>query len=455
MIEKTILKHLIQNEDYAKKVLPFLKIKYFHDPAEKRLFMEVKDFILTYNKPPEFPILELELQTAKGTSEEALKKSLELLENIKKDTTTVNKDWLVDSTEKFCQEKSIYNAMLESMEILEGKNQKKGKGAIPDILSQALAVSFDPNIGHDYFADTNKQFDFYHKIENRIKFDVDLFNKITDGGLPEKTMTVGLGGVGTGKTMMMCSFAAGYLALGYDVLYITLEMAAEAIIHRIDANLLNCNLKDVKILPKEEYIRKAELMKNKTTGTLIVKEYPTGAAGAMHFKALLDDLRLKKSFKPAIIFVDYINLCESSRLKPGSTNSYGYIKAIAEELRGIAVEYKTRMFTATQVNRQGYNSSSPDLTNTAESFGLPATADLMFAIVTNEELEKMGQLLIIQLKNRFNDMNFYKNFVVGVDRNKMRIFDAEASAQKGLIDVDKGLVQNKPKDGKNFEDIKW
>lgn len=415
--------------------------------------MEIKDFIIQYNKSPEYDILDLELQQSKGMTEESLKECQKVLSDIKADNTPINQDWLVDTTEKFCKQKAIYNAMLESMEIIEGKNKQKQEGEIPVLLQEALSISFDPNVGHDYFGDFAKQYDFYHKVENLIKFNMNSFNKMTNGGLPEKTFTCILGGIHVGKTLAMCSIAADYLSQGYDVLYITLEMAQEQIVHRIDANLMNMALKDIKALPKDEYIRKANLLKSKTNGQLIVKEFPTGGASALHFKALLDELRLKKNFKPHIIFIDYINLCMSSRLKPGTTNSYGYIKAIAEELRGLAVSYVTRIFTATQVNRDGFKSSDIDLTNTAESFGLPATADLMFGIIRTEELDKLGQVLIIQMKNRFETMGLMPRFVIGVDLVKMKLFDVEAEAQKDLIDPDIGRVVKENK--KEFGDFKW
>jgi len=415
--------------------------------------MEIKDFILQYNKSPEYDILDLELQQSKGMTEESLKECQKVIADIKADNSPINLDWLVDSTEKFCKNKAIYNAMLESMEIIEGKNKQKQEGEIPVLLQEALSISFDPNVGHDYFGDITKQYEFYHKIENIIKFNMNSFNKMTNGGLPEKTFTCILGGIHVGKTLAMCSIAADYLTQGYDVLYISLEMAEEQIVHRIDANLMNMNLKDIKALPKDEYIRKASVLKSKTNGQLIVKEFPTGGAGALHFKALLDELRLKKNFKPHIIFIDYINLCMSSRLKPGTTNSYGYIKAIAEELRGLAVSFNTRIFTATQVNRDGFKSSDIDLTNTAESFGLPATADLMFGIIRTEDLDKLGQVLIIQMKNRFESMGIMPRFVIGVDLLRMKLFDVESSAQKDLIDPDIGRVVKENK--KEFGDFKW
>lgn len=427
--------------------------------------MEIKDFFLNYNVAPEYEVLETELQSAKGLTEDALKKSNLLLTELKSDMSPrSNIDWLTDATEKFCQEKAIYNAMVDSMEILEGKNQKSSKGAIPQLLSEALAVTFDPNIGHDYFEDVSKQYDFYHKIENKLPFDLALFNEITNGGIPEKTLTVALAGIHVGKTMMMCHCAAAALFQGYDVLYITLEMSEEQIIKRIDANLMDIAISKLDTLSREEYIRLSGMLKSKTQGRLIVKEYPTGAASTLHFQSLLDDLRLKRNFRPAIIFIDYINLCASARLRPGSTNSYGYVKAISEELRGLAITNITRVFTATQLTRDGFKSSDPDLTNTAESFGLPATADFMFAMMINDELEKLQQLMVIQLKNRFGDMNHMRRFVIGVNKSMMKFYDVAKKESENLIDPQTGTktkmffddkFKKDDNKAKSFEDIKW
>lgn len=455
-LEKIILTNLLKNESYTKKVLPFLKSAYFSDPYEKRLFREIKDHVLTYNKPPEHSTLLVELKQSKGLDETGLVKCNEILDTIIRENKTSDIDWLVNSTEQFCRQQAIYLAMVESMDILNGTNKKKVSGAIPQILSEALAISFDPSVGHDYFEDIENQFEYYHKPENKIPFDIDILNQITGGGIPDKTLSVIMGGVGTGKTMSMCSLAAGYLAQGFDVLYITLEMSQNEIIKRIDANLLNCSLSDLDKLPRDEYNRKIIGLSKTTSGKLIVKEYPTGDASVLHFQALMDDLRLKKNFKPQVVFIDYINLCSSSRLKPGVSGMYGYIKAIAEEIRGFAIRNVVRAITATQLNREGYKSSDPDMTNVAESFGLPATADLMLSLYSNEELEKLGQIMIIQLKNRLGDISIMRRFVVGVDRNKQRLYNLDNSAQNNILDTASGeFTKKKDDNGKFFEDWKF
>jgi KaiC/GvpD/RAD55 family RecA-like ATPase len=344
--------------------------------------------------------------------------------------------WLTEQTEKFCQDKAIYNAIMESVGILDDKSGKKAKGEIPQLLADALGVSFDSNVGHDYMQDFENRYDFYHKVESRIRFDLDIFNKITKGGLPIKTLNIALAGTGVGKSLFMCHVAAGCLSQGHNVLYITMEMAEEKIAERIDANLLNIDLNELQSVTRDDYSRKFESLKSKTHGKLIIKEYPTASASTLHFRALLNELHLKKNFRPDIIFIDYLNICASSRIKPGgNVNSYTYIKSIAEELRGLAVEFALPVVSATQTTRSGFSNSDPGLEDTSESFGLPATADFMFALVTNEELEGLNQILVKQLKNRYSDPNFFKRFVVGVDRAKMRLYDAEQSAQEGLADA--------------------
>jgi len=343
---------------------------------------------------------------------------------------------LIEQTEKFCQDKAIYNAIMESVSILDSKNEKRTKGEIPQLLSDALGVSFDNNIGHDYTQDFDSRYDSYHKVESRIRFDLDLFNKITKGGLPIKTLNIALAGTGVGKSLFMCHVAAGNLSQGQNVLYITMEMAEEKIAERIDANLLNIDLDELSTISKEDYLRKFSALKSKTQGKLIIKEYPTAGASVLHFRALLNDLALKKNFRPDIIFIDYLNICCSARIKPGANvNSYSYIKAIAEELRGLAVEFALPVVSATQTTRSGFSNSDPGLEDTSESFGLPATADFMFALVTNEELEALNQILVKQLKNRYGDPNLYKRFVLGVDRSKMRLYDVEESAQQDIADA--------------------
>jgi archaellum biogenesis ATPase FlaH len=361
---------------------------------------------------------------------------MELLQNINqhKDEPTEMK-WLVEQTEKFCQDKAIYNAIMESVSILDDKGDKKAKGEIPKILSDALGVSFDPNVGHDYIDDFSNRYDLYHKVESRVKFDLDIFNKITKGGLPVKTLNVALAGTGVGKSLFMCHVAASCLSNAQNVLYITMEMAEEKIAERIDANLMNVTMDELHVMSKDDYVRKFGVLKNKTQGKLIIKEYPTAAANALHFRALLQELLLKKSFKPDIIFIDYLNICSSSRIKPGgSVNSYTYIKSIAEELRGLAVEAGLPIVTATQTTRSGFTNTDVDLTDTSESFGLPATADFMFALISTEELQQLNQIMVKQLKNRYSDPSVFKRFIVGIDRSKMRLYDTEQSSQSDISD---------------------
>jgi len=436
-LEQTILKNLIYNEEYTRKVLPFIKAEYFSDQNEKTLFKEVFEFVNKYKNLPSHEALVINFTEKKNLTEAQVSETIELLNEIhsSKDEK-VELAWLTEQTEKFCQDKAIYNAIMESVGILDDKSGKKAKGEIPQLLADALGVSFDSNVGHDYMQDFENRYDFYHKVESRIRFDLDIFNKITKGGLPIKTLNIALAGTGVGKSLFMCHVAAGCLSQGHNVLYITMEMAEEKIAERIDANLLNIDLNELQSVTRDDYSRKFESLKSKTHGKLIIKEYPTASASTLHFRALLNELHLKKNFRPDIIFIDYLNICASSRIKPGgNVNSYTYIKSIAEELRGLAVEYALPVFSATQTTRSGFSNSDPGLEDTSESFGLPATADFMFALVTNEELEGLNQILVKQLKNRYSDPNFYKRFVVGVDRAKMRLYDAEQSAQEGLADA--------------------
>jgi replicative DNA helicase len=435
-LERTILKNLIHNEEYTRKVLPFIKPEYFSDQIEKLVFKEVFDFVNKYKNLPTHEALVINFTEAKNLTEPQVKDSIELLKEIKQDKDeTVELKWLTEHTEKFCQDKAIYNAIMESVSILDDKQGKKSKGEIPQLLADALGVSFDSNVGHDYMNDFDDRFDFYHKVESRIKFDLDIFNKITKGGLPLKTLNIALAGTGVGKSLFMCHCAAGALSQGSNVLYITLEMAEEKIAERIDANLLNITMDELHTISKDDYERKFSTLKNKVQGKLIIKEYPTASASTLHFRALLNELALKKNFRPDIIFIDYLNICASARIKPGgNVNSYTYIKSIAEELRGLAVEFNLPVVSATQTTRSGYSNSDVDLTDTSESFGLPATADFMFALITNEELEALGQIMVKQLKNRYSDPNYYKRFVVGVDRSKMRLYDTEQSAQSDIVD---------------------
>lgn len=440
-VDKIILKNLIKNEPYARKSLPFLKDEYFLAPDDKALFLIIRDFILKYNTLPSNDALGTELRQKKGLSEDLLKSMADTLNEINTNKDEPNIDWLLETTETFCQDKAIYNAISKSLEIINNKGNLS-KGAIPDLLSDALAVSFDPNVGHDYLEDFEGRYDYYHRVHERVPFDLEFLNKITNGGLPKKTLNIILAGTGVGKSLFMCHCAAAALALGKNVLYITLELSQEEVGKRIDANLMNTPFKDLLILPKDTYLKRGQALKAKTNGKLIIKEYPTATASTLQFKALLRELELKKKFIPDIIFVDYLNICTSARIKPGgNVNSYTYVKAIAEELRGLAVEYEVPLVSATQTNRTGYVSSDIGLEDTSESFGLPATADFMVGLMRSETLDQLGQIEVKQLKNRYSDLNTNKKFVIGVDITKMKLYDVEASAQKGISDS--GQVEEK------------
>ena len=399
------------------------------------------DFITKYNQQPTFDAIEIEIDNVRGVTDDVVKKVNETLNVLKDDTNSTNVDWLIDSTEKFCQEKAIYNAITESLEIMNGKG-KLTKGAIPTLLSDALAISFDPNVGHDYLEQSDDRYEYYHRVQEKLSFDLEFLNKITKNGVPRKTLNVVMAGVGVGKSLFLCHLSAAYLNQGKNVLYITLELAEEEVAKRIDANLLNLSMDDLLALPKDMYDKRVSNLRQKTDGKLIIKEYPTTTASTYHFKALLNELNLKKGFIPDVIMVDYINICASARVKPGVANSYTYIKAIAEELRGLAVEHNVPLWTATQLTRGGYGSTDPDMTDTAESFGLPATADLFLAAITNENLEQLHQLMFKQLKNRYNDPSMNKRFIIGVDRSKMKLYDVEQSAQNI---VDSGQEEDMPK----------
>jgi archaellum biogenesis ATPase FlaH len=414
-----------------------LKEEYFSDRTEKAIYNEITSFTSSYNVPPSIEALGLAIKDLRNITDAEVEKCEEYLQEIEKTKSEQSQiQWLVDKTEKFCQEKAIYNAVLGSISILDGKDKTHDKGQIPKILSDALGVTFDTSVGHDYLENSDERYEFYHRKEERIPFDLDYFNKITKGGLPAKTLNIALAGTGVGKSLFMCHVAAGAMSQGRNVLYITMEMAEEKIAERIDANLLNVSLDDLTDLSKEMYDKKVAKVKSKTTGKLIIKEYPTASASATHFRTLLNELNLKKSFTPDIIFIDYLNICCSSRIKPGSNiNSYTYVKSIAEELRGLAVEFNVPIVSATQTTRSGFTSSDPGLEDTSESFGLPATADLMFALISSEELEELGQIMVKQLKNRYNDPTYYKRFTLGVDRSKMRLYDVEQSGQEGLADA--------------------
>jgi replicative DNA helicase len=447
-IEKIVLKNLLRNENYTRKVLPFLKSEYFLSDEDRILFQTMHNFIIKYNAQPTKDTLKVEIDSISNLTEDTVKKINDNLDLIEKDSSDTNIDWLVSSTEQFCQDKAIYNAIMKSIEIMNSPKGSLSKGSIPQLLSDALAISFDPNVGHDYFEETENRFDYYHRIEEKVPFDLEFFNKITKNGLSKKTLNIALAGTGVGKSLFMCHVAASCLNQGKNVLYITLELAEEEVAKRIDANLMNISFEDLLTLSKEMYLKKANSLKNKTNGKLIVKEYPTASASTIHFKALLNELNLKKSFKPDIIFVDYLNICCSARIKPGSNiNSYTYIKSIAEELRGLAVECEVPLVSATQTTRSGFVSSDVGLEDTSESFGLPATADFMFALISTEELEALGQIMVKQLKNRYNDPTQNKRFVVGIDRSKMKLYDAESSAQTDIVDSgqDKPVMDHKSK----------
>jgi replicative DNA helicase len=432
-VEFLILRNLLYNEEYVRKVIPFLKSEYFEDYNQKVVFEEIVNFVEKYNQTLTQEVLCIETEKRQDINDSSFQEITKLIGSL--DNTPSEFNWLVDTTEKWCRDRAIYLALMESIQLADGKDDTKGRDAIPDILSDALAVSFDSNVGHDYLTDYEERYESYHKKENKIPFDLEYFDKITKGGLPNKTLNIALAGTGVGKSLFMCHVASSVLLQGKNVLYITLEMAEEKIAERIDANLLNVNIQDITDLPKVMFDSKVQDLAKKTQGTLIIKEYPTASAHSGHFKSLLQELALKKSFKPDIIFIDYLNICASSRYKAGSNvNSYSYIKAIAEELRGLAVETNLPIVSATQTTRSGYGSSDVDLTDTSESFGLPATADLMFALISTEDLEPLNQIMVKQLKNRYNDPTVNKRFIVGIDRAKMRLYDCEQKAQEDIVD---------------------
>jgi replicative DNA helicase len=438
-IETKILSNLVYDEQYCRKVIPFIRTDYFSERKEAILSKIIVEFFTKYNKPLTKEILSIEVGNRTDINDKELAEI-----NSYVDTMTheeVNESWMLEQTEKFCKDKAVYNAILHSIRIIDGGDKVNTKDSIPSILSDALAISFDNHVGHDYIEDSDARYDYYHRIEEKVPFDLDMFNKITKGGLSKKTLNIVLAGTGVGKSLFMCHVAAGVLTQGKNVLYITMEMAEERIAERIDANLLNLTMDELKVIDKDIFDNRIKKISSKTQGKLIVKEYPTAGAHAGHFRALLEELKLKREFLPDIIFIDYLNICASQRMKQGgSINSYTYIKSIAEELRGLAVEYNVPIVSATQTTRSGFTNSDPGLEDTSESFGLPATADLMFALVSNEELEQLNQIIVKQLKNRYNDPSFYKRFVIGVDRAKMKLYDVEASAQVGLSDA--GQVQD-------------
>lgn len=433
-IEFLILRNLLYNDDYTRKVLPFIKDEYFQDTNQRIIYDEISKFVQEYNELPTKEILCIELEKRTDLNEESYKKTLGIISSL--DNVPVDNKWLIDTTEKWCRDRAIYLALMESIHIADGNSDSKNRDAIPSILSDALAVSFDNHIGHDYFEDYEERFESYRRAEEKLPFDIEYLNKITNGGLAKKTLTIFMGSTGSGKTRCLCHLAASYLLQNKNVLYITLEMSEDKIAERIDANLLDVDIKSLAELPKKIFDTKVNNLMRKTQGALIVKEYPTASAHCGHFKALLNELNLKKSFVPDVIIVDYMNICSSSRYKSNTNiNSYSYVKSIAEELRGLAVESNVPLITATQTNRSGMNSSDVDITDTSESVGGPVTADLLLALISTEELTELGQIMIKQLKNRYSDPNMYKRFVVGVDNSKMRLYDVEQSAQNEVLDT--------------------
>ena len=454
-VEFLILRNLLHNEEYVRKVIPFIKADYFENRSQKIVYEEILKFVEQYNKPVTKEILCIEAEKRQDITDVDYKEITQLISSLEEAPTEF--DWLVSTTEKWCRDRAIYLALMESIQIADGQDEKKNRDAIPTILSDALAVSFDTHVGHDYLQDYESRYESYHKKEDKTEFDLEYFNKITKGGLPNKTLNIALAGTGVGKSLFMCHVAASALLNGKNVLYITLEMAEEKIAERIDANLLNVPIQEITELPKVMFENKVTNLAKKTQGTLIIKEYPTASAHSGHFKALLNELALKKSFRPDIIFIDYLNICASSRYRGNSTvNSYSYIKAIAEELRGLAVEANVPIVSATQTTRSGYGSSDVELTDTSESFGLPATADFMFALISTDELEELGQIMVKQLKNRYNDPTVYKRFIVGIDRAKMRLYDCEQTAQNDMVDSgqdEEYTYEDKPK--KSFDGFKF
>ena len=446
-LEQKILKHLILDEEYTRKTLPFIKGEYFQESSEKLLFSEIESYVNKYNTMPTQEALAIEIDKRINLTDEQHKKTIALVKQITIDPEVSDTKWLIDATEDFCQEKAIYNGIMQSIQILDDKNknnaEKLDKGSIPKILADALSVSFDNHIGHDFIDDAETRYDFYHKVERRIPFDLDYLNRITKGGLAEKSLNIVLAGTGVGKSLFMCHCAAANLTMGKNVLYITMEMAEERIAERIDANLMNVELDRLIGMPKETYLKKVETLREKTKGKLIIKEYPTASANVNHFAHLLNELKLKRQFIPDIIYIDYLNICSSSRMKMGSSiNSYTYIKAIAEELRGLAVEHKVPVVSATQTTRSGFTNSDVGLEDTSESFGLPATADLMFALISTDELADLNQIMVKQLKNRYSDPTTNKRFVIGVDRAKMKLYDAEESAQTNISDSGQSQIED-------------
>jgi len=439
--EKVILENLVSNLEFAKKSLPFLRSDYFHERVDRSVFNIIKEFYEKYSAAPSKDAVLISINKLRNLSDDEFKTANEYVSGFR-DENEINQSWLTDETEVFCKDKAIYNAIMESIQIIDGKVTEKSEGSIPTILSDALAVSFDTHVGHDYIEDADERFDFYHRVEKKLPFDLHFFNEVTGGGTPTKTLNVVMAGTGVGKSMFLCHHAANCLSQNKKVLYITCEMAEERIAERIDANLLDTSISDLKLLTKESYDSKIKKLKDSVMGKLIIKEYPTATASVNHFRALLDELKLKKNFKPDVIFVDYLNICTSSRLKQGNVGSYFFVKAIAEELRGLAVENDIPLFTATQTNRDGFSNTDISLENTSESFGLPATADFMFALISTEELEELDQIMIKQLKNRYNDTAVNKKFILKLNRSKMKFSDSDHD-QQNIIGANQQVSDSK------------
>ena len=456
-LEQTILKNLIQNEEFTRKTLPYIKSEFFSERDEEFLFKQIRDYFLKYQTSPTPEALIIDIDEKQDVDQQLISDTMLLIKDIKGDMSDTPDEWLIDSTEKWCKDRAVYNGVMNSIAIIQDKNGNSGE--IPDILREALSVSFDSNIGHDFIEDWDSRYDFMHTEEERVPFDLELMNKISKGGLPNKTLNIVMAGTGVGKSLFMCHCASSSLLQGKNVLYITMEMAEEKIAERIDANLLDISLHDLQDLPKMMYEKKITRVREKTKGKLIIKEYPTATAHSGHFRHLLQELDLKRDFKPEIIFIDYLNICSSFRVRPGSNvNTYSYIKSIAEELRGLAVEFDVPIMSATQTNRTGFVSTDVGLEDTSESFGLPATADFMFALISTEEMQELDQVMVKQLKNRYNDPTYHKRFVLGVDRSKMRLYDCEQSAQDELVDI--GPVMDNTTTGKrvsaeNTKDLKF
>lgn len=459
-LETLILSNLVHNEEYLRKVIPFIRDDYFVDTNERKIFIEIRQFVDTYNAAPSIDALSIMVQNNKSLTEDEYSVINEVLHQLQ--PVEKNKDWLLIETEKFCKEKAVYNAIVKSIQIIDGKDTNLTTDGIPALLQEALSVCFDNSVGHDYLLDSSERFDFYHRVEEKLPFDLELFNKITCGGISRKSLNIALAGTGVGKSLFMCHVAASAVSQGKNVLYITMEMAEEKIAERIDANLLNVAIDALRTLPKKMFEDRIAAIKRKTEGRLIIKEYPTASAHAGHFRALLNELNLKKQFVPDVIFIDYLNICASSRQKlSNNVSTYTYIKSIAEELRGLAVEFDVPIFSATQTTRSGFANSDVELTDTAESFGLPATADFMFALISTEDLERLGQIMVKQLKNRYEDLNKFKRFVIGVDKSKMKLYDLDMSAQKNITEeIDQTskppvFAQRKQISNKNFDAIKF